>query len=178
MAGDANMDVDYAAIGAAGDLTDSETFRDTVDTVTGVETTRQRQKVKNKMQLSLFRRPPRWRVHSNRRVTFVNLTVECLNNQKSEVGFLTYLASFEFICLTDTFVESVDLSLTELKEFLCFVAIRGSIFLPSTGVMMSEFVTKAKMKVTLMFNPSRSLGRYHMQCLRRLSDPAVCFEWG
>ena len=64
MAGDANMDVDYAAIGAAGDLTDSETFRDTVDTVTGVETTRQRQKVKNKTRLSLFRRPPRWRVHS------------------------------------------------------------------------------------------------------------------
>ena len=61
VAGDANMDIDNAA---AGDPTDSKTFRDTVDTVTGVETTRQRQKVKHLTQLSLFRRPARWRVHS------------------------------------------------------------------------------------------------------------------
>ena len=60
VAGDANMDVDYAAIGAAGDPTDSETFRHTVDVVAGVETTRQRQKVKHKTQLSLLRRPARW----------------------------------------------------------------------------------------------------------------------
>ena len=45
-----------------------------------------------------------------------------MNSQKSHIGFLTYLASFDFIGLTETFAESIDLFFTELNDFFCFVA--------------------------------------------------------
>ena len=52
----------------------------------------------------------------------MNLNVECVNSKISDIGFLTYLASLDFICLTETFAVSIDLSLIELKDFLCFEA--------------------------------------------------------
>ena len=51
-------------------------------------------------------------------VTFGYLNVECLNSKKSDIGFLTYLARFDFICLTETVAESIGFSPIEPKDFL------------------------------------------------------------
>ena len=48
--------------------------------------------------------------------------VGCINSNKSDISFITYRANFDFICLTETFAESIDLSRAELKDFLGFVA--------------------------------------------------------
>ena len=48
--------------------------------------------------------------------------VGCINSNKSDISFITYRANFDFICLTKTFAESIDLSRAELKDCLGFVA--------------------------------------------------------
>ena len=46
-----------------------------------------------------------------------------LTLNKSEGEFIFYLACFvDCICLTETFADSLDLSLTALKTYLCFAA--------------------------------------------------------
>ena len=114
-----NMDINAAT----GTVSDGETCVDTVENVACIHGGRQDSDRHNTRRSSFFSQGrPEGECTANKTVKFVNLNVECINSKKYDTSFLTPLANFDFTYLTETFADSIDLSLTELKDVMRFVA--------------------------------------------------------
>ena len=96
------MDIDAAT----GTVSDCETCVDTVENVACMETDKTVTDTTPDATHSFHKAGPEVSAQYIKKVKFVNLNVECINSKQYDISFITDLANFDCICLTETFAES------------------------------------------------------------------------